>query len=678
MEHQEQPRNSKRSDLERFRVLRAPAKPEQEAEEPQVPTPPAVIIEDRNPGLTEALENAERASQISESHRINPILARVLAQRGFEPGATTEEFLRPSLNSLPSPTLLKGSRRFCEILSGAARSNGKVGIIHDYDVDGTMAATILSSALEQIGIRHKLLPPDRNRHGYGVHPELVKQAAAKGCTVLACLDLGTTNHESLVLARKLGMKVIVIDHHEMKPRTVRSKKPSPPPADAFMNPHRAGCGFAGEICCAAALTWFAVCRLKEHLLTSRRAKSRKRAAEIDTRELLGCAALATVADVVPLTGVNRVIVRHGLPALEQSHRLGVKKLLDHAGVKGTVRASDVAFKIAPRINAAGRMIDEATTGAAGAATVTKLFSTDKLKRAEQLADSLNRNNQIRKETEGKMVTEVESMMRTLGELPDGIVLWGEDFHPGVIGLGAARIAERYYRPTLCFQIRPDGKAKCSARGGVKGFSVIEAFRALEAEVGRDVLLEYGGHDGAGGAAVHATDLPTIRTAWNKVCGLQLERLGRSPRVKPDLELTLQQFTEHGVEFVQQLDLLEPCGAANPQTKFVVRGVRVVAATIIKGRHLELMIQQRDERSGKVSYASAILWHRSDHPALTRSGTRGSPLHNSRTVPPQDTELVDIVCHPQVDQRNRHNPDKSGLFLQVIAAQIVQAVPVASS
>ena len=312
-------------------------------------------------GISLRPQNFSVAAKIETKLKCSPLMARILAARGFQADEQVELFLNPTLKSgLPHPSKIKNLKLSAEILAREIKEGKKIAICCDFDVDGLSGGSMLHQFLSDCGVESKVYIPDRFTEGYGLSKRIVNEVVDDGCGVLVAIDFGTTNFNELALAKEKNLTTIVIDHHHVGSEI--------PVADSFVNPEQEGCGFSEEKLCSAGLIWYFLITLKEVIPS---------ATNLDLREYLEFACLGTICDMVPLTGVNRVIAKKGLERLAITSRCGFRSLLAVSGAKKRVVCSDVSFGMGPRINAAGRLADPAM--------VIELLTTQDPKKADSLA-----------------------------------------------------------------------------------------------------------------------------------------------------------------------------------------------------------------------------------------------------------------------------------------------------
>ena len=328
-------------------------------------------------------QNHETAEKIINTHSVTPIVARILSAREFEAGDDLSNFLDPTLKSgLPDPKELKNLSAAAELIADIVKAGQSIAICSDFDVDGLSGGSLFRAFLNDLDIKAENFVPDRFKEGYGLNENMVRQAKDNGHGLLITIDYGTTNHKEIALAKELGLKVIVVDHHHVGEKEL-------PPADVFVNPCQPGCNFADATLCAAGLAWYLLIALRKSL-----ANVVPKVSEIDLREYLDLAALGTICDMVPLKGANRVIARKGLEALSRSKRAGIIALKNVSGVKAEVSSHHVGFGLGPRINSAGRMMN-------GKVIIELLTTTDE-KKAKKIALRLNSLNSDRRDVEKRM------------------------------------------------------------------------------------------------------------------------------------------------------------------------------------------------------------------------------------------------------------------------------------
>ena len=493
-------------------------------------------------------------------------LSELLIQRGMTDPGSAGRFLAPSLSDLHAPGKLAALPAAVDRIAAAIERKEPILIYGDYDVDGTMAIIILKTAIELCGGSADFHVPHRIREGYDMRDDVIERAAASGIRLIISVDMGIRAFAPAETARRLGVDLIVTDHHLPGPAGV-------PSAFAVVNPNQRGCDYPFKQLCGAGVAF----KLAQALLQRRLDPKDQNRLLVSFMKVV---AIATIADAVPLTGENRVFAALGLDALRRAVNPGLKALLEIAKISANrpPTSVEVGFRIAPRINAAGRM-DVASD-------VIELFSVKDAARAKELAAKLDKLNAERQEEERRILTKVEERFSTDRGLCDAycIVVDGDGWHRGVIGITATRILERYNRPTIVISLEGD-EAFGSGRS-------IPAFHLLEAiESCRELFSRYGGHAHACGFAMPAANVPDLRSRLDAFARARLTLADFEPALALDGELPLEQISP---ELFQSLRLLEPYGVGNPEPVFAARGVQLTAPPrVLKDKHVKLKLCSGD-------------------------------------------------------------------------------------
>jgi len=405
------------------------------------------------------------------------------------------------------------------------------------------STSLMALFLRELGARPATYIPHRMDEGYGLNLQAVEKLAAEGTRVLVTLDCGVTSVAEIARAKELGLEVVVVDHHTVPPTL--------PPAVAVLNPHQPGCEYPTKHLCAAGVAFNLCMGLRKKLREDGWFATRK---EPNLKALLDLVAMATVADVVPLTGANRILVHHGLQELTAGRRPGVRALKEAAGLDADspVTAGQVGFRLGPRINAAGRLHD--------ASLGLQLLCSDSLEAARPLAQVLDRANAERQGIESSILTEALAQAQERAEHSRGFVLYAEGWHPGVIGIVASRVVERFHRPTVMVGVK-DGVGKGSARS-IEGFHLFDALSGCS-----DLLARFGGHKHAAGLTVDEKHLPAFREAFERIARQRLTPEDLIPRCKVDAVVGMNELDERAVEALQKLG---PFGQGNPEPVLVLR------------------------------------------------------------------------------------------------------------
>lgn len=491
-----------------------------------------------------------------------PLTARLLLRRGFELEAA-RAFLAARLAQLPDPFDLPDMEAAVLRLQTAIAKDEPIAVHGDYDVDGISGTVLLVEGLRALGARQvEFHIPLRLKDGYGLSAEAIVRAAAAGVKVIVSVDCGVSAHAEAALAVECGLDLIITDHHQA-PRVL-------PPACAVINPQRADSRFPFTGLCGVGVAFFLLIALRQRLRDQGAFLER---AEPDLRNLLDLVALGTIADLVPLQGVNRILTRSGLALLESGRRIGVSALKQVAAVK-EVTCGTVGYQLAPRLNAAGRMED--------AGLGVELLLSQDMASALTIARHLDQCNRERRELEQQTLQQAEAAVAKLpATFTHSIVLGAEGWHPGVIGIVASRLVERYHRPTVLIAL--DGDA---GKGSARSISGFHLYRGLEECAAQ--LLAFGGHEMAAGLSLAAASLPDFSAAFEAHARQVLPDEALLPIIRHDGSLLLEELD---LESVRQLATLAPFGMGNPEPQMVVEAVRARQIQTVGERHLRFTVCQ---------------------------------------------------------------------------------------
>ena len=483
-------------------------------------------------------------------------MARLLVARGVQNAQQASKFLNPSLADLHSPYLMSSLRAAVERLRAAIDCGETVFIYGDYDVDGTTAIVILKTALELCGGKVDYHVPHRIREGYGMRDEVIEQAAESGIRIIISVDTGIRAFAAAETAQRLGVDLIVTDHHLPHSEGV-------PKALAVVNPNQQGCEYPCKSLCGAGVAFKIAQALLEETGRARLLPS-----------FLKMVAIATIADAVPLVGENRVFARLGLDGLRKPVNAGLRALLANCDLDGSrpLSAGDIAFRVAPRLNAAGRM-DVAER-------VIRLFTEKDALKAAEMAMELNQLNGDRQQEEQRIIEEIHARIEASSELKEAycLVVEGEGWHRGVIGICASRVVERWGRPTLVFSCE-----KGEAHGSGRSIPAFHLLRALEASP--ELFHRFGGHSHAVGCVLPVERIPELRSRLDAYARQRLTPEDFIPVLEYDAEIGLEEITN---DFWLALQKLEPFGAGNPVPVFVARNSKLVQpARTLKEKHIKL-------------------------------------------------------------------------------------------
>jgi single-stranded-DNA-specific exonuclease len=501
-------------------------------------------------------------------------VGRVLWARGYREPAQAERFLEPRFEHLPNPFELKGIEAAVSRLQRALAQGERVCVYGDYDVDGVTSTALLVSVLRKLGGNVEFYVPHRLVEGYGLNVRALEKLAARGTRLVVSADCGVTAVAEIDAAAKLGLDVVVIDHH--------TASQDLPRALAILNPHQPGCTFPGRELAAVGVAFHLLLALRKRLREAGWFASRP---EPNLREVLDLVALGTIADVVPLTGPNRVLVHFGLKELARGARVGVLALKSVAQLAGEVTAGDVGFKLGPRINAAGRL-DDASVG-------VRLLLSEDLREARALAEQLDRANAERQDLQVRIASEAIAHAEKLGppEARRTLVVSSSGWHVGVVGIVAARLVERFHRPALVIA-EEGGVAKGSGRS-VEGFHLYDALARCAHH-----LTKFGGHKHAAGVTLDTGRISDFAEALEAEGREALDPAQLSARLRIDVELHPRDVR---MELAAQLRRLAPFGAGNPEPVFFCRDLAAHEVRLLPDKkgtgpgHLKLRLGEAGPR-----------------------------------------------------------------------------------
>ena len=496
----------------------------------------------------------EAATRFAAELSVSPLLAALLITRGFDDLEKAHRFLNPSLDHLHEPTLLKGLEKACERILKAIDSKEKILIWGDYDVDGTTGTTLLRSVIRTLGGESTFHIPNRFTEGYGLNIPALEKSKADGVTLAITVDCGIRSFEPLEWAQANGFDVIVTDHH------LSDESRGNPPALAVVNPNQTGCEYPDKHLAGVGVAF----KLAHHLL-------RERGASEHISDLLKITAIGTVADIMQLSGENRAIVALGLRDLPGTKNLGLKALMEAADCVSEMTSYDIGFRIAPRINAAGRM-DVAKH-------VVELFECEDFASARKLASLLDTRNRERQKIQ-QQITDL-ALLEVAGHDDDFVVVAGDGWHRGVIGLAASKIAERVHRPTIVLSIE-NGVAHGSARS-VSTFHLLNALESCA-----ELFEQFGGHAAAAGMKIKSDNIAALHARLNEYAATGLTSDHRTPFLNIDAHVSSATL---GLDLVDDLKSLEPFGAGNPKPIFITKDLVISDDPfVMKEKHLKLKLQ----------------------------------------------------------------------------------------
>lgn len=534
------------------------------------------------------------ALALADTLQVHPRMARLLVGRGVRDLEAARRYLKPELKDLHDPFSMMGAQRAAERLADAIIQREPITLYGDYDVDGVTSTALLKSFLSHHGVDAGVYIPKRLIEGYGLNAEAVDILAARGTRVLVTLDCGITASEEVARANQRGMDCVVVDHHRCPPEL--------PPAFAVLNPHQPGCTYPEQVFAAVGVAFNLIIALRKVLRDRGFYASNS---EPNLRKELDLVALGTIADMVPLTGVNRLLTRYGVDELKIARRPGIRALMEIAKVRPSrADSGDVAFKLAPRINAAGRLSD-ATMG-------VRLLLTEDMAEARHLASSLDAANGSRQQIEADVFFEAAARVDKLATLPEALVLADPAWHPGVVGIVCSRLVERYDRPAVLIGEGGRGSARTA-----RGLHLYDALADCA-----DYLLKFGGHRAAAGLRIPYARVEAFREAF-------LARVRQDPNYGGETEALLVYDDDLAAADIddrcyRDIAQLEPFGNGNPEPLFRVPQVRVRQAKVVGEDHLKLRLQEHD--------LQAIAFKRGDMQA---------------TLPPG--RPLELACHLELNE-----------------------------
>jgi len=490
------------------------------------------IFRESNPALIETL---------IRDLSLSPQVARILSHRGISLPETAQAFLHHGLKDLPSPFLFKDMKKAVDRLIHAITAKEKITIYGDYDVDGTVGTSILVRFFQEIGYPVHFYIPHRLREGYSLNKEALKTLHATGSQIIITVDNGASAIDDITFAKQLGLDVIITDHHELPPQW--------PDAFALINPLRPDNEHPDKYLCGSGVAFHLIMGLRQSL---REIGFFSQKPEPNLRKYVDLVALATVADVVPLKGVNRILVKEGLRIMPHTAWQGLKALIDISLIDDKITSGHLGFRLGPRLNACGRLYD--------AATGVRLLTTDSIQEAKTLAIELDTANRERQEIEKQILIEAQALLEK-ENLPErlGLVLYQEHWHPGVIGIVASRIVEQTSRPVILL-----GREKENLKGSGRSFgkfNLVEALRECA-----PFLKKFGGHKAAAGVTLTLESFVNFREQFDQAVKKHLTPEECHPFLMIDEKLDPTQWN---TDLWEELKTLEPFGSGNSEPVFTL-------------------------------------------------------------------------------------------------------------
>ena len=492
--------------------------------------------------------SAETVSLLERELHLPTVVAVLLVNRGVTSLESARDSLEADFSRLHDPFLMTDMRQAVERVIQALEQKEAITVFCDYDVDGVTSAAFLTHFFRDLNCPVEAYLPERQSEGYGLNSDAVRKIRERGAGLMITADCGITGVKEVALANEIGLDVIITDHHQVGEEGL-------PPAIAVLNPHRSDCEYPYRFLCGVGLAFKLAIAVRNGLYSAGWPKERLP----NLKRHLDLFALGTIADVAPLTGENHILTLHGLEMLSITSKPGLVALKETVGIVGNVSARSVGFSLGPRLNAAGRL-GKADNG-------LHLLTSTNLKEAKVLAGELEQINKERKEIQEETVAEAESLFRRQIDLEKDrvIVLASEIFHPGVIGIAASRLVDKYQRPTVLIALEAgQGKGKGSGRS-IPKFNLFKAFTDCSGH-----LIQFGGHAYAAGLSIKEGKVDAFRNTMNEVGHRHLTEEDLIPEVRVDTLLSLEEIDR---SFYSRMALLEPFGAENPVPCFLSRGMK---------------------------------------------------------------------------------------------------------
>jgi single-stranded-DNA-specific exonuclease len=539
-------------------------------------------MDQSNPVIWKLKPPSPSVSQLSREAGVTPLQAQLLINRGISTPTQVMSFLNPRLSNMADPMLMMGMPDALDIILRAIENREKITIYGDYDADGLTATAILLNFFSSLGLQVSFYIPNRLTEGYSLNKEAISEIAENQTKLIITVDCGTNNTSEIALAKSLGMNVVVTDHHQV-PEDFQAQCP-------VVNPRQPGCPFPFKDLAGVGLAFFLTVAVRTALRQVGWFRTRS---EPDLREYLDLVALGTVADRVPLLEQNRILVHYGIGAMAESRWPGISAMKEVAGIEDPgITADDLAFRLGPRLNAPGRMGDSHTG-------IRALIAQDPI-RSRYLALRLNAANSQRQNVEQDILNQIEGLIRKIEGVRDSrtLVVAGENWHKGVLGIVASRLVDKYHRPSLVLSLQGD-MAYGSGRS-IQGFNLYKTLTKLG-----PLFEKFGGHAHAAGFTLKAANLNTLK---NELESLALETLRDSdmvPAIEVDAKISIDNIRP---EMLHEIRALSPFGEGNPEPFFYAGPLEVLESRIVGERHLKLMVRQ-----GKRGYEAIGFGMADKHP-----------------------------------------------------------------
>ena len=521
------------------------------------------------------------ASSLARKLGVSKLLASLLIHRNITSTDSAQSFLFPKLGALHDPFLLKDMDRAVELIQSFIVKKKKITIYGDYDADGITATSLLFDFFSRLKIPISFYIPHRLEEGYSLNEKAVREIAEDGTDLIITVDCGINSFSEIALAHKLGMEVVVTDHHQL-PSGFEPLCPT-------INPLRPDSSFPFKELAGVGLAFYLAIAIRSNL---REIGFFQNKSEPDLKPYLDLVAIGTIADIVPLIEENRILVKKGLAVLKETRRPGIKALLKVSGIKNNqaITTHDIAFKLAPRLNAMGRL---------GPATrAVHLLTTDDEVEASSIANQMDSLNAQRQEIQNGIVLECRGKIDEMKDLERHrtIVLSNPQWHRGVVGIVASKIVDEYYRPTLIFTDEGD-LLKGSGRS-IDGFDLYNALFDLS-----DLLMQFGGHEYAAGITLESKNIEAFCDKFEELARKKIDTKDMIPKIEVDTKLGLESINP---QTLKDIEMLLPFGHKNPQPIFWAGPVRVVFSTVVGNDHLKLKIKEKGTAFDCIAFGQAAL------------------------------------------------------------------------
>jgi single-stranded-DNA-specific exonuclease len=503
-------------------------------------------------------DDKQRTNSLHQALKIHPVLCKILSQRGIDNFENAKEFFRPGLGTLHDPWLMKDMDKAVARIISAINSNEKILVFGDYDVDGTTAVACMYQFLKTFHDHVDYYIPNRYKEGYGVSKMGIDFAKQNDFDLIVSLDCGIKSVELITYARSLGIDFIVCDHHMPDSEL--------PPANAILNPKQTNCNYPYKELCGCGVGFKLITALAEAMSLP---------AE-QVHRFLDLVAVAIAADIVPITGENRVLAFYGLKKANENPNFGIRALSQLSGLRGAMHINNLVFIIAPRVNAAGRMDD--------ANKAVRMFVSESYDEALHYAEMLHSDNTDRKEADSSTTQEALALIEENIEWVNSksTVLYQPHWHKGVVGIVASRVIERYYRPTII--LTQSGEYAAGSARSVPGFNLYEAIHAC-----KDHLLGYGGHFAAAGMTLETANIEAFRLRFEEVVASTINPDLLIPEIVIDAEISFKDITW---PFYNILCQMEPFGPENLRPVFITRNVVDTGySRVLKEQHIRFSLRQ---------------------------------------------------------------------------------------